>query len=195
MVNIRTINPVARATAIIGAVAALVAGVTFAALTSTATLTDTTMSSTTAELLLWDGDSFDSTAPGFTVTDLVPGTGSGPLPFYFKNNGGVALDITARVPALPSTSGITSYGDIEVTIDGEETGCPDAPVVTDLAALNAGPVTLPCNSLSVGAQGNSGVPGTEGNYTVAFDLDPSGVSGSSASVGAFNIEFTGTQDL
>jgi hypothetical protein len=186
------INPVVRAVGLFAAVAALVTSVTFAALNSQVTLSSNSISTTTASLKLWDGDSFESTAPGFTVTELVPGTGK-EFPFYFQNTGSADLDITAHVPVAPTASGFTGWENLEVTFTSNAPGCVDGSVETDMQALLAGEVALPCNPLSGGSQGNSGVEATEGNYKVKFDIDPSAISGSSATVGSFDIVFTGTQ--
>lgn len=193
MVSIQTINPLVRAVVIVGAVVALATSVTLAALSGSATLVGSSISTTTAALLLWDGDSFEPTAPGFDVTDVVPGEGSAPQPFYFQNDSGVDLDITATVPAAPSYTGGLTAEDVKVTFTSEVASCVENEVETTLALLLAGDVELPCNALSAGAQGNSGVPGTEGNYAVSFDIDPDAPVGSSASVSDFDIVFTGTQ--
>lgn len=184
-----SISPVARAVGIFAATVAVVAGVTYAVgLTSGATLTNTTVSSTTADLKLWDGDSFDSTAPGFTITNLVPGTGSTQTE-YFQNSGGVPLAITAHVPTLPSSSGFSGWSNLTVRITAQ--GCNF--IDTDMAALNAGEVALPCNPLAAGATGDSNTPNTPGNYDFHFDVVPASITGSQVTVGAFDIVFTGTQ--
>ena len=99
MISIKNISPVARAIAVVGAVVVLATSVTFAALQSQATLTNSSIS-TTASLKLWNGSSFQSTAPGFTINNLVPGSGSGELPFYFQNSGGIPLQISAKIPSI-----------------------------------------------------------------------------------------------
>lgn len=192
MSTLSKFNPIARAVGVIGVVAGLVTGVTFAALNSTATLTNTTISSATASLKLWDGDSYESTAPGFTITDLVPGTGSENA-FYFQNASAVDLDVTASVPGAPSATGFTGWDKLKVTFTSDNPLCEDNKVDTTMEALLAGEVELPCNALTGNATGNSGVEATEGNYKVKFDINPSDVEGDSISVGAFNIDFTGTQ--
>ncbi len=189
MQSIIKVNPMTRAVMVIASVAALVTGVTFAALQSQATLTDSTVNTATAGLTLWDGDSFESTAPGFTVTGLVPGVGTAPLPFYFKNSG-VALNLTAHVPATPTSSGFTGWENLKVTIKDDND---NAVTNTTMQALLAGEVPINGGPLSSGAQGDSNTPSTEGNFTAKFDIEPTSITGSSASVGAFNIIFTGTQ--
>lgn len=190
--SIRQISPVARAIVVIGVVAALVTSITFAALQSQATLTNTTITSGTASLQLYDFSIPDwaSSAPGFTVTGLVPGEGSDPQAFYFRNNGDVDLIVSAELDGTPpALTNIAALDDVEVVFDCfGATGS----VPTTLAALDAGPVSLTL-TLPAGATGNAGDPNTVGNCNATFDLDPAGVSGSSASVAPFTIKFTGDQ--
>jgi hypothetical protein len=193
MLAISRINPLVRAILVVGAVAGLVTGVTFAALNSSATLGASTITSTTASLLLWNGSDFASQAPGFAITDLVPGEGSGAKHFYFKNAGKADLGVTARIVNPPEVSEGLLYTDIKVTFKSDKAGC-TVPVVTNFQALIDGDVALPCNPLSGEAQGNNqaGAEETEGNYSVSFDINPAAaVTGDTANVGNFNIVFTG----
>jgi predicted ribosomally synthesized peptide with SipW-like signal peptide len=194
MRSIRLVNPVLRAIGVIGVVAGLVTGVTFAALNDQAVLQDSSISSPTANLTLFDGDSFESTAPGFHVTDLIPGTGSSEQLFYFRNGAGLDLNVTAHIPSTPPAPaegyGFASFSDLKVKFTNKHTG--DV-VNTNMQALIDGEVALPGNPLHGGAQGNGGVSDTEGNYSVSFDIDQSLVSGDHVGVGSFNVTFTGTQ--
>lgn len=200
MQRLLTINPLIRAVLVIGAVAALVTGVTFAALTNTATLTQNTISAADASLLVWDGDSFESTAPGFTVTDLVPGQGSGDNFFYLQNNSPGDLWVYAHVPAEPAAPtggyGFTGWENLKVIFMSHAGDCVDDPVKTDMAALLAGNVELPCNPLSEGATGNNqpGEEDTEGNYSVSFDIDPESLTegAEDAGVGSFDLQLIGS---
>ena len=189
MVGILKMNPLLRAIGVIGAVAALVTGVTFAALNSTATLTDNTISSGTAGLRVsTDNTTFSDSEPGFTVTGLIPGTGSTKT-FYLRNNGDIALDVSARVPVLPGPPvfgyGFSGFENLTVSITSP--ACIDV-VNTNMSLLNAGEVLLPCNSLPVG-------PATSRTYDIHFDILPAAITGSQAGVGAFDLRFTGSQDL
>lgn len=187
--SIRQINPVLRAVGVIGIVAALVTSITFAALQSQATLTNNTISTASADLRLWDGDSFETSAPGFNVSNLIPGTASDPQLFYFKN-AGAALDLTANIPVAPTYSGIGDFSKVYVTLDCQGDADADG-VKTDIAALLAGQVdfgvTLPANS-----QGVIGETDNPANCSAVVDIDPATVSGSSATIDNFNIVFTGT---
>lgn len=95
-----SINPVLRSVGVMSAVAVLVGGVTFAALQSRATLTDNTISSASANLLV-DGNNdgtFSEKEPGFAFTDIVPGvTPSEAQQFALQNNGDTDLGIKASV--------------------------------------------------------------------------------------------------
>jgi hypothetical protein len=187
---------IGRAIGSVGAVVALAGGITYAALTSnTATLSQSTISTGTASLKIYnfpDGQ-WETSAPGFQITKLVPGTGVDEH-FYLQNDGDSSLDVTATVPTLPGPPsggdyGFSGFQNVKVDITGEK--CGDT-VNTNLAALNAGKVALPCNPLTAGAAGNSNVTGTEGNYKIHFDINPDVVTGGSAGVGPFDIVFQGT---
>jgi hypothetical protein len=190
MVGILKVSPLLRAIGVIGAVAALVTGITFAALQSQATLTNNTISTASADLLLWDGDSFEETAPGFNVTNLLPGTPSAPQEFYFKNNGTATLNVTARIPVAPAVTNIGDFGEVDVTLDCQGVG--NDPVATTMAALIAGEVALD-TTLVGGAQGVIGETENPANCTAVFNIDPITVSGESANIGSFDIRFTGNQ--
>jgi hypothetical protein len=195
------LNPVTRAVGVFSAVAIITGGVTYAALTSSATLTDNTITSANASLLLWDGETFASTAPGFDFTGLIPGEGSDEKKFYVKNAGDSALDVTAHVPVAPEAPaegyGFTGWENLKVNFKSFAPDCPigDNTVETTMAALMAGEVALPCNTLDKDAQGNGNVgsENTEGNYSVTVDIEPSAVTpGATPSVGDFDLVFTGT---
>ena len=191
MVGVLKMNPLLRAIGVIGVVVALVTSITFAALQSQATLTNNTISTGSADLLLYDGDSFEATAPGFNITNLTPGTPSSAQNFYFRNNGTITLDISARIPVAPSTTGIGDFAKVDVTIDCQGVG--NDPVVTTMAALIAGEVPLDV-TLVGGAQGVIGETANPANCTAVFNIDPSTVSGESATIGVFDLRFTGVQD-
>lgn len=192
----RKLAIIGRAVGSVGAVVALAGGITYAALTSnTATLSDSTISTGTASLKIYDFEAgaFQEEAPGFQITNLVPGTGVTES-FYLQNDGDAPLTVTAKVPTLPAAPeggeyGFNGFENVKISITGEK--CSQT-VNTNLAALNAAPVALPCNPLAAGAAGNSNVAGTEGNYKIKFDINPDVVTGSSAGVGPFDIVFQGT---
>jgi hypothetical protein len=190
MVNIRKISPMARAIGTVGAVVALAGGVTFAALTSTATLTDTSINTANAGLLLWNGTSFQPTAPGFTVTGQIPGTDSAPQAFYFQNSGDAAENITVKANHAP-TSSLTSPSDLALKFSCSDGAGNQLTTNTDLQQIITAPVSINL-TLPLGAQGDTGNPNTLGNCTVKFNINPGGVVGGSASVTDLDLDFTGT---
>jgi len=190
------LNPVARAVGVISAVAVLVGGVTFAAMQSQVTLTNNTISGADANLLIWDGDSFESTAPGFQLNNLIPGAWTDESFFYFQNAGDTDLDVTAVASNpgdSPATLGFDNWEDLKVKFTSHSPACTgeDSFVETDMAHLIAEDVELPCNSLDKDAQGNSAVPGTEGNYSVSYKVAEDQVTGD-INVSPFIYTFTGT---
>ncbi len=108
MVLVQKINPVARAVVTIAAVAAMVTGVTFAALSNTATLTNNTIMSTNIDGLVIDSDgndSFDTTDQGFAFNNIGPGGTSAPQTFKLKNSTTGQLDVNVQITgesALPA---------------------------------------------------------------------------------------------
>jgi hypothetical protein len=187
MLRINHINPVLRATGVIGVVAAMVTGVTFAALNSQATLTSNTVSTATVGLEVGKTVAdLGTTAPGFDVNGLVPGTGVD-QDFYLRNTGDTPLDISAHVPTLPAAPeggyGFTGWDNLTVKLTGE--ACAEV-VTTNLQELNAGEVQLPCNPLAEGGEAN-----TSHKYTAHFDINPSAVTGNHAGVDDFDLVFTG----
>jgi hypothetical protein len=184
----KKLSPVAKAAGTVGAVVALAGGVTYAALSSTATLTDTSINTANAGLLLWDGNSFESTASGFTLTGQVPDTPSAPQAFYFKNSGDSAETVSVKANHPPTTD-LDLYSNIKVAFDCF--GGSSSPVETNVQALIDGYVPLGL-TLPVGAQGNSGDPNTVGNCTAKFTIEGSGVNNDSASVSDLDLDFTGT---
>lgn len=183
---------ISRAVGVIGATAVLATGVTFAALQSNvATLSDNSVAATTASLSLYDAVSgtFKTPAAGFTVTDLTPGTLSSPKPFYLKNDGTSALDLAVKAESPASAVGFDQWSELKVQIKDFQ----GTLINTDMAALIAGNVALPGDELPAGAQGD-GNSTVAGNYTISFYIDAADVSGSTLSVGNFDLDFIGSVD-
>lgn len=187
-----TLSPVLRAIAVIGAVAALVTSITFAALQSQATLTDNIINSGTASLMVSstngcsDGTTgFGSSAAGFTFDGVVPGGDPVPTPghgFCLKNDGDVDFDISARISSTPSTTGTVDQSKVDLILsctgdDGTFS------VTSDLATLAAGPVDL------TGAALNAG---DTASCTAQAQMDADAVSGGGASISNIDLEFSGT---
>ncbi|MCW1907971.1 MAG: hypothetical protein KIH63_001380 [Candidatus Saccharibacteria bacterium] len=185
------LNPVVRATGIIGATAALVTGVTFAALSSSATLTQNTISSETTDLVIdragagdtdVDPVAFDETDAGFAFTGILPGSVSSQTEaFSLRNLGTVNLGVKVKI----ANAGVLPAGvdatDVVFTFEST-TGEPTiTPTWADLTSVDG--VTL------VADMDNNPVASEE--FTVKVSLDNS-VTGESVSITAFDFVFTGT---
>jgi hypothetical protein len=185
---------VARSVAVIGGMGALIAGVTFAALTSgPATLASNTLSTATAELQVSNnGTTFSPSVAGFAVTGLIPGDGSTHKKFYMKNSGDVDLALSVHVPHTPPAPtggyGFTGWQNLKVFIKDLSTG---EVTTTNMTDLLAGDVSL-TGSLGQGVTGNPATPAAPGNYELWYDITPSALTGGTAGVGAFDLQFMGT---
>lgn len=176
------INPLARAIGTFGAVAALATGITFAAFSSSVTLTNSQFSTATADLKIWDGDSYESTATGFNFTNVVPGVETAPFTFWLKNFGGVPLDVTSVSDNAAIHNGISDPSQVEVKVTNVT-----SPETTTFALSTLWDVTpddWPGNQLDAGE---------EDQYTITVKINNAAVSGSSASLTNLNLTFTGTQ--
>jgi hypothetical protein len=119
MFSIRKINPMARAVGTMGAVAALVGGVTFAALQSnTVALTPNTLTTGSAKLAIADTncttDTTTTNTAGFNNVKLVPGTPVS-VNFCLVNTGDVPLTMFSIIPQDLSGSAAAASTDLKVT--------------------------------------------------------------------------------
>jgi hypothetical protein len=192
MQSIATINPLVRAIGVISAVAILVTGITMAAFTTnTVAIEGSTLTAATDTLQIWNGTSFGTDpAPGFDVS-LSPGTESEKQPFYLKNTSGSELNIA--VSATATVTDIDATG-VEVKFYNDAQPTNSEVLVTTLAALIAAPEETfnAVGTLNGGAEGNGGIPGTNGNYHVTFKLASSAITGAAPAVTDLNLMFTGT---
>src|SRR5687768_12857152 len=116
----RKINPIARATAVIGSVAALVTGVTFAALQNTATLTNNSILTSDISGLVIDSDgdsSFNTTDEGFQFNNIGPGGTSDAKTFTLKNSTDDQLDINVQITGESALPAGVDPTDIKFTFD------------------------------------------------------------------------------
>lgn len=180
MLSLHKINPMVRAVGTMGAVAALVTGVTFANLTSnTVALSDNTLSTATAKLVIGStsscADVTTTSVPGMHFTNLIPGQASSPFTFCLGNTGSIPLNITAQIPQDLSSSSIDPS---KVTLS---MNCGGGTITKTLADLHSSAWAFPSNPLSAG-----------GNWscTATATLDASVTGGS---VNPFTINFVGTQ--
>lgn len=184
MQGIRSFSPVLRAIGVIGVVAALVTSITFAALSDTAALEDNEFSTATAALKIWDGASFEDTAVGFSMTDVVPGVTHGPESFELKNTGGVplAVTVTSTAGTVTGTGSIDDADMVVWTITNTDTA--DSVSYTHTELISGTPVALPGPDLGAG---------DDPVYEVTLDVGVDAVSGTSVGVTDLDWTFEGTQ--
>ncbi len=193
MLAIRKINPVARAVTVVGAVVALATGVTFAALNSTATLTDNEITTATASLVIdntdVEGANTDNSDTGFSFTGLVPGGGySAPQHFSLSNTGNVDLDVT--VYATVGTVTGTGLDKSKVVVKFTNNN-PEESAEYTLAQLEA----LFNNVPGSGGPTATLPDGETENFDVQVQLLPGAVSGSGpVEINDFDLVFTGTNE-
>ena len=178
-----------RASAMLAAISVMVVGVTYAALTSTATLTDNTISSATATLLVDGPDgNLDQSASeaGFSFTDLVPGADySAPQAFRLENDGSADMTVTVYA-TVGSLTGVLDKSKVHVKVTNTSAD-PDVSDEYTLAELETLFNDVP------GVSG-SGVleDQTVEEFTIQVKLDENAVSGGGASLTGFNFVFTGS---
>jgi hypothetical protein len=191
MVGLQTINPVARAILVVAAVAGLVTAMTFAAMTSSATLTDNTISSATADLQVdSDEGGFASSDAGFDFTGLVPGAAYGAAQdFMLKNNGSVNLDVQVFAETVAATgTGVLDKTKVTVQFTNVSAG---ETVEYSLAQLESANRNVPGASSFFTDQ--SLEPGEIDTFTINVKLEDGAISGTGpVSVNDFDLVFVGT---
>ena len=169
MFHITKINPMVRAVGTMGAVVALVGGITFASLTSnTVTLADNQLSVTNDILRISNGGAFGTNVTGFNFSNLVINKESAQQPFYFQNTANAALSLGVDVSSTPV---VTSVNPALVHINFYDKDGTTVLLSTTLSALETVTPAALAGQLDANAQGNGGVPGTEGNYFVTMEVD------------------------
>jgi hypothetical protein len=186
----RKTTAIARGVGAISAVVALVVGVTFAAQTSSVTLSDNTIGVGSADLLISNTPTsgFGSNVTGFQDNALVPGTPSSPYTFYLDNVGPTSLalslttDLTSnKIPAGLDPSKIQG----QLFLGGS--GTPAATfTLKDLENASTTPVTSNSTNYLLPA-------GTTEEAQVEWTAEPGADTGSGGDVvSPFTITITGT---
>lgn len=190
MLHITKINPMVRAIGTMGAIAALVGGITYAQINtnSEVTLSNNTLTAGTASLAI--GPSHDcssgatTSVPGMNFDNLQPGVASAAFPFCLENAGNVPLDVTATVPNVFGISTINP-NDVQLHftcgVGGATTGSIDQTV--SVGALTAGQAfgTVALNNST------NDVLSCDVTAKITASSEPSG-----ATLTPFDINFTGT---
>lgn len=181
-------SPVIRAVGIISAVGLLVSGVTFAALQSQqAVLTGNTIQSATADLRIGtSATSFASSRSGFSFQDLVPGGPAMPADgnvFYLKNSGNANLNLRLTVGSTPTNTSNVDLSKVFVQITRVDTGS------QQMASLQSLMQGYPADGLLLTDPiSNSAAV----QYKLRASMAADAFSGTSASIGAIDLVFSGT---
>jgi hypothetical protein len=195
MLKLYKISPMVRAVGTMGAVAALVGGITFALggqQSPPVTLSDTTVATETAGLGIADGacatdtlpTSSDITASGDTITNLAPGVASTDFDFCLANTGSAPQDITFNSSSVITATGDLTTSDVTLNVTCTPTGTgigATASLVLD--TLGATPNTV--------TTGLGIAPGSYDNCTESATLG-STYTGTGGSLSGFDLDFMGT---
>lgn len=176
------INPVARALIVVGAVAAIATGVTFAALSSQTTLSGNTITATPGLLLSTNSTTYDAKIPGFAF-DVTPGDTTGvSQTFDIKNTTSSAMSLSLAVPAAVTfTGGTVDNSDVNLALACTS---PTLSLTSDLATLSSGPVPV-TGSLSAD---------TSAACTITATMDSDAItSGSTVTSDSFDLLFSGAE--
>jgi hypothetical protein len=183
--KIRNINPMVRAVATMGAIAALVGGVTYADLTSnTVKLTPNNLVSATAAIAIGAGTSCPggdtSQTTGFTTASpLVPGGSPVTTSFCLHNTGNVNLLVSASIPTDP-TGTAASDTTLSITCNSNQ-----GSLVSNSQTLASFATTAFTNPLPAGAIDNC---------TASASLKSSYTGSGGEAIPTFEIDFAGTQN-
>lgn len=187
----------ARAGLVLGSVSVLAVAATFA-LSSTATLTDNSISSATASLLV-DGPDVDAVATasetGFTFANLIPGADYGTAQTFSLHNEGTSdLDVTVYA-TVGTLTGVLNKNKVHVKITNTTPTTPvsDEYTLAELEALFnpmpgvSDPGFLPMDDTTT-------TPDDEGvnTFEIQVKMDADAVSSGSATLNDFDLVFTGT---
>ena len=194
MLNANVISPVIRAILVMGAVAALVTGVTFATLQSQATLTDSTISSATAGLQVKStGPDFAAQDAGFKFEDLIPGGAFSPSndgKFTLKNSGSIPLSVQVQAETVAAT-GTGTLDKTKVIVRFTNLDAPGSFVDYTLAELESAARNVP--GQSAGFTPTALANNDNDKMTIQVKLENGAITGSGpVSVSNFDLTFTGT---
>lgn len=177
MLSIHKINPMARAIGTMGAIMALVGGVTYAALqTNSVALADNELTSGTPLLQISNGNGFGNSATGLHAA-LTPGQPT-PYTFYLQNNGSSPMTVTASIAAGVFSGSQIPASDVTMTLN-----------------CGSGDVTYTLDQWSGGAAAIPGTVAGGGSYatcTETVTLDSS-YSPSGQVLNYYSIDFVGNE--
>ena len=182
------VGAVSRAAGVISAVVVLMTGVTYAALQSPqATLTNSTISSATADLRIGtSATSFSSTRVGFNFVDLIPGGIAAPVDgniFYLKNYGNANLGLHISISSIPVNLSNVDLTKVSFVITRQDTSTAQTFTVKALvdSYINGGLSFTDSLSGSVVAE-----------YKLQAIMSADAFTGQNAQISDLDLVFTGT---
>lgn len=193
MRKLKGISPLVRAIGVFGAVAIVVGGATFALESTPVTLTNSSFTSATAGLQVKTTGSFAAQDGGFHITGVVPGGGASPatpFAFHLKNTGDVDLDISAKLPTMPTFtgSGTVDLSKVSLVLSCTTAGGKHLTATKTLTSLATSQVLTP-DVLPAGAD-------SEAVCGAQIKMDADAITGTGpVNSSNFNVEFTGTQHV
>lgn len=179
-----TIKPIARALSIIMAVVIIATGATYAALQSQDNLlTGNTIQTATANLKISrDGQTFSTSQPGFSFTDLIPGGQASPavgFKTYLSNAGGTPLSLKVAVSSTPTNPDNIDLAKVNVVFISST--IQSFTLAQLIAAQSTGGVSLD-KTLAVG---NTQL------YSIQVSMAADAVTGPGTTLGNIDISFSG----
>jgi len=181
-------QPLIRAIAVMGAVMAIVSGVTFAALQSQqAALTGNTIESATADLKVsLNGTNFTSSQTGFDFSSVVPGGPAVPAAgytFYLKNLGTTSSQVKMGVSTTPTNLNNVDLTKVLITIIRYPGGTPQTISLATLISSYADGGTALTDVLAAGATNT---------YHIQASMSADAFTGAGAALGNIDFVFIGT---
>ena len=181
-------KPLVRAVAVMGAVIAIVSGVTFAALQSQqAVLSGNTISTASADLKISvNGTTFTASNVGFSYSDIIPGGSAVPAAgnsFYLKNSGSTPITTKTAISSVPTNTSNVDLSKVSVIITRTPGGSPQTFTVMQLMDAYASGGIQVSTALSVNEIAQ---------YKAQVSMTADAFSGPSASLGNIDLVFIGS---
>lgn len=188
MRNFKQLGPIARAVGVVGAVAIIISGVTFATLQSQqAVLTGNTIQSATADLKIGiSTSSFSASRAGFTFPEVIPGVApaanSGSF-VYLKNSGSAAMTVKMTIGSTPTNTSNIDLSKVSFLVTRVDT---NKVTTASLKELIDG---YPSNGVALQDKIDSN---NAPQYKIQAIMAADAFSGTSATLGNIDLVFTGT---
>lgn len=189
MQKLLLINPIVRATVVIGLTFAMLSGVTYAALQSHSKFSGSSIMTAVANLQVSrDNVTFSNSQTDLNFNNLIPGgslTPSAGYPLYLKDVGATPLAVKLSISGTPTNPDGVDLSKVNVVLTSTSSGQAQTFTLQSLidsyatggVALTSAPVIFPDQVLP---------------YTVQVSMAIDAFSGTSASIGSINYIFTGT---